>query len=254
MVANLLCLRCMVKKLSANVDVCSIEFSGAMLDITIKKAAFACIMSVRCKRGHHLFTLEPSRAPIPEEHDPNSNKGHANSDDTNDNNNVTSHDPHVNVDASNNGNVNSDNTSSEEIHDNTTRSDNEETSCIELECNAVQMNNKKRKGRPKSTDGIQHFSINYQAYMLMQLFWNGVTGLDMLLGMLGLGVHSGSRRSWALLMSCCGEAQQKVADAVQKQNLHNEIAVMQSKGIQQIMDQGKPKWPLTVSYDMAWQK
>ncbi len=55
-------------------------------------------------------------------------------------------------------------------------------------------------------------------------------------------------------MSRCGEAQQKVADAVQKQNLHNEIAVMQSKGIQQIMDQGKHKWPLTVSYDMAWQK
>jgi len=105
---------------------------------------------------------------------------------------VTLHDPDANGDTNNNGNVNRDNTSSEEIHANNTGSVNGETSCIELECNAVQTKNKKRKGRPKSTDGIQHFSINYQAYMLMQLFGNGVTGLDTLLGMLGLGVHSGS--------------------------------------------------------------
>jgi len=35
MVANLLCLKCMVEKLSGNVDICSIEFAGAMLDINI---------------------------------------------------------------------------------------------------------------------------------------------------------------------------------------------------------------------------
>jgi len=197
--------------------------------------------------------LEPSCAPIPEEH-PNSKTGHANSANTNDNNNVASHDQHANVDAKD-GNVNSDKTASAEIHDNTTGSENEERRGVELECNAVQINNNKRKGRQKSTDGIQHFSINYQAYMLMQLFGNGVIGLDTLLGMLGLGVHSGSHCSWAFLMSCCREAQQKVADAVQKQNLHNEITMMKLKGIQQIMNQGQPIiWPLTVSYAMAWQK
>jgi len=43
-------------------------------------------------------------------------------------------------------------------------------------------------------------------------------------------------------------------DAVQKSNLQNEINALKDKGIEQVMDNGKAIWPLTVSYDMAWQK
>ncbi len=92
------------------------------------------------------------------------------------------------------------------------------------------------------------------AFMLVQLFGNGITALDAVLGMLGLGVHSGSRPSWAVVMSRCGEVQQKVADALQKINLQNEIKIMKEKGIEPVMDNGKQIWPLTVSYDMGWQK
>jgi len=43
-------------------------------------------------------------------------------------------------------------------------------------------------------------------------------------------------------MSYCGEAQQTVANVVQKQTLHNEITAMKAKGIQQVMDNGKPNF------------
>jgi len=113
-------------------------------------------------------------------------------------------------------------------------------------------NMNKRKGRPPSTNQIHDFAINYMAFMLIQLFGNSVTALDTVSGMLGLGIHCGSHQSWAVVMNCCGEAQQKVADAVQKSNQQNEINTMKEKGIEPVMDNGKAIWPLTISYDMAW--
>ena len=36
--------------------------------------------------------------------------------------------------------------------------------------------------------------------------------------------------------------------------MQNEINAMKAKGIEQVIDNGKAIWPLTVSYDIAWQK
>jgi len=86
------------------------------------------------------------------------------------------------------------------------------------------------------------------AFMLMQLFGSGVSALDTFLAMLGLGIHCGSCHSWAVIMNCYGEAQQKIAAAAQKSNLLNEINAMKAKGIEQVIHNGKAMWPLTISY------
>jgi len=275
MVANLLCLQCVMEKVSGIASL--VQISDATLEIKVKKAAFACILSVRCKRGHPLFTLEPSHAPINDnndrsnhhnfvEHINNDVVGATNRNDSTDANDRSNHHniaERINNDVAGATNWNesadaNDHSNHHNVVDNNRKetaeinhhgnhgnianasngNNNRETINEALDGCAVQQNNKKRKGRPKSTERIQDYCINYQAYMLMQLFGNGVTGLDTLLGMLGLGVHSGSRRSWAIVMSHCGKAQQAVADAVQKTNLQNEINAMKGKGIQPVMENG----------------
>jgi len=56
---------------------------------------------------------------------------------------------------------------------------------------------------------ICDYDINYQAYQLMQVLGNGVTSLDTMIGMLGLGVHAGSHREWTYIGHELGKSQQK---------------------------------------------
>jgi len=88
----------------------------------------------------------------------------------------------------------------------------------------------------------------------MEMFGCGITALDTLSGMLGIGAHCGSCRCWKVIASRVGMAQQKVADELQKHNLQNEIKAMQEKGIQPVLDGERWIWPLTIMYDMGWQK
>jgi len=73
---------------------------------------------------------------------------------------------------------------------------------------------------------IRNYDINYQAYQLMQVLGNGVTSLDTMISMLGLGVHSGSHREWTYIGHELGKSQQKMADKIQENNLQIEIAAM----------------------------
>ncbi len=60
----------------------------------------------------------------------------------------------------------------------------------------------------------------------MQVLGKGVTSLDTMIGMLGLGVHAGSHREWTYIGHELGKAQQQTADEIQQQNLQIEIEAM----------------------------
>jgi len=113
---------------------------------------------------------------------------------------------------------------------------------------------KTKCGRPVSSCKIEDFAINYLAYLMMKLFGNGISSIETMLGMLGIAVTSGNCNSWATIGNWLGVVQKNVADVVQKNNLENEIKVMEQCGVQQIEDKGIMKWPLTCTYDMGWQK
>jgi len=51
---------------------------------------------------------------------------------------------------------------------------------------------------------------------MMQLFGNGISCIETMLGMLGIAIASGNCTSWTTIGNWLGVAQQKVADAVQK--------------------------------------
>jgi len=53
-----------------------------------------------------------------------------------------------------------------------------------------------KKGRPQSTHRIRDYAINYQVYLLTQVMSNGVTSLNTMMGLFGLGVHQGSHCKW----------------------------------------------------------
>ncbi len=112
----------------------------------------------------------------------------------------------------------------------------------------------KKCSRPVSTYKIADFAINYLAYLMMQLFGNGISSIETMLGMLGIAITSRNCASWATVGNWLGVAQQKVADVVQKINLENEIKAIEQYGVQQIEDKGVMKWPRTCTYDMGWQK
>jgi len=112
----------------------------------------------------------------------------------------------------------------------------------------------KKRGRPVSSCKIEDYVINYLAYLMMQLFGNGISSIETMLGMLGIAITSGNHTSWATVGNRLGVAQQSVADVVQKMNLENEIKAMEQCGVKQIDDKGIMKWPLTCKCDMGWQK
>jgi len=78
--------------------------------------------------------------------------------------------------------------------------------------------------------------------------------MDTILGMLGIIAHRGSKPVWSIVCNAVGSMQQLLADAVQKENLQIEIDRMKAAGITQVKFGGKLLWPLTCSFDMAWQK
>jgi len=88
----------------------------------------------------------------------------------------------------------------------------------------------------------------------MQIFGCSITAMDTLMGMLGIVAHCGSRHCWSEIAMRVGMVQQKVADDVQKTNLENEIKKMQENGMEPVLDGERMIWPLTVMYDMGWQK
>jgi len=67
----------------------------------------------------------------------------------------------------------------------------------------------KKRGRPVSTCRICDYDINYQAYQLMQVLGKGITSLNTMIGMLGLGVHARSHREWTFIGHELRKAQQK---------------------------------------------
>jgi len=98
------------------------------------------------------------------------------------------------------------------------------------------------------------YIINFTANLMMEIFGHGISSLTTMLGLLGMAVHAGSHCSWSEIADLVGRAQQKVADKVQQLNLEIEIDMMKKKGIIAVPDGDKMRWPLTVSYDMGWQK
>jgi len=174
---NLLFWQCVQEQLNQN----ALTSSMNLVDINVTKIAFACIITVQCKHGHS-FSIEPAHIPIQKETNPNTNNNMVTELQHNDNNNA------------------SNSVNNEEEY---------ATTDHEVLEDHVTANTNKRKGRPPSTYQIHDFSINYMAFILIQLFGSGVTALDTVLGMLGLGVHCGSHCSWAVVMNHCGEAQQK---------------------------------------------
>jgi len=50
-----------------------------------------------------------------------------------------------------------------------------------------------------STYKIEDFAINCLAYLMMQLFGNGISSIEMMLGVLGIAINSGNCTSWATI-------------------------------------------------------
>jgi len=84
-------------------------------------------------------------------------------------------------------------------------------------------------GRPENTHRIRNYDINFLAFLLTQVMGNGITSLDTMMGMFGLGVHSGSHREWTYIARELGKAEQKRADKIQHQNLLTEIAMTKTR-------------------------
>jgi len=53
----------------------------------------------------------------------------------------------------------------------------------------------------------------------MQLFGNGITSMDTMLGMLGIQVHKGSVLEWMKIAEMVGKAEHKIADEMQYKHL-----------------------------------
>jgi len=70
----------------------------------------------------------------------------------------------------------------------------------------------KEKGTSQKTHHISDYGINYIAFLLMQILGNGVTSLDTMMGLFGLGIHSGSHQEWTFIAAELGTAEQKHAD------------------------------------------
>ncbi len=224
-----------------------------MLIAETNNLGFACTLYVKCRHGNHGFTMEPPRVPFREMKTGSDNQMQGVTAETflsmTESTNETTMDPNLMS------------TIGPEDDDADTIQDTEELSYLTTENsigensdNIVEQSPIKKAGRPPKTHKAEDYAINYQAYLMMQLFGNGISGIDTMLGMLGIAVHSGSHGSWDAIANRLGVAQQKVADVVQNQNLTNEIEEMKKLGIQQVKDKGKDIWPLTCTYDMGWQK
>jgi len=114
--------------------------------------------------------------------------------------------------------------------------------------------NIRSRGHPKNTYQIENCGINFYAHLMIQILGLGRTGMDTILGMLGIIANQGSKPAWLLVCNTVGTMQQLLADAVQKENMQIEIERMKQAGITQVEFNGKLLWLLTCSFNMAWQK
>jgi len=89
----------------------------------------------------------------------------------------------------------------------------------EKESDKSKTDEKKKMNHPEKTYRIRDYSVNYLAFLLTQIMGNGVTSLDTMMGMFGLGAHSGSHREWTYIARELGKAEQKRADKIQYQNI-----------------------------------
>jgi len=89
---------------------------------------------------------------------------------------------------------------------------------------------------------------------MIQILGLGRTGMDTILGMLGIIAHQGSNPAWSIVCNAVGLLmQQLLADVVQKENLQIDIDRMKKVGITQVEYNGKLLWLLlTCSFNMAW--
>jgi len=87
---------------------------------------------------------------------------------------------------------------------------------------------KKKSAFPEKPYRVRDYGINYLAFLLTQVMGNGITSLDTMMGMFGLGVHSGSHREWTFIAGELGRAEQERVDKIQNQNILTEIAAMKS--------------------------
>ncbi len=227
---NLVCLQCIHDQLAGTQNGGPVVLDDARLLVATKNFGFACTLSVTCKHGKHHFTIEHARVP-PDTQAP------ANQMPTNINNN-------------NGSSVTESTTNTEPSSSNNASSSTNGNSSTEKN-NVLE---KKQRGRPVNFSKIEDYEINHQAYLMMELFGNGLSSLDTMLGMLGIAVHSGLCSSWAAISHHLGVAQQAVADNVQIMNLEKEIEAMKECGIKQVQDKDNMVWPLTCTYDMGWQK
>jgi len=92
---------------------------------------------------------------------------------------------------------------------------------------------KKKYGQPISTCKIEDYAINFLAYLIMQNFWNGISDIETMLGMLGIAINSSNCNSWATVANQLWIAQQTVADKVQKMNLTDKIEAMKEAVVNQ---------------------
>ncbi len=90
-------------------------------------------------------------------------------------------------------------------------------------------NQERKKGRPPNTHQISNYDINYLAFLLTQVMGNGVTSLDTMMGLLGLGVHSGSHWEWMYIAAELGSAEQKRANKIQYRNVLIKIEATRAR-------------------------
>jgi len=64
---------------------------------------------------------------------------------------------------------------------------------------------------------------------LTQVLGNGVMSLDTIMGLLGLGIHSGSRWECTYIAAELGSAEQKRANKIQYRNLLIEIEATRAR-------------------------
>jgi len=199
----------------------------AMLVAETSNLGFACTLYVKCRHGNHGFTVEPQHVPFKETEIENDSPPTVGT-------NITAGMSQPVADKTNNTMMEPDKAIVVVVDSNdASMHKNVETSSITSKitigndhdtCNESPPI--KKWGRPLKTHKTEDYTINYQAYLMMQLFGNGISGIDTMLGMLGIAVHSGSHSSWDAIANQLGVAQQKVASAVQESNLLNKIEEM----------------------------
>jgi len=71
--------------------------------------------------------------------------------------------------------------------------------------------NRKTRGCPKNTYRVRNCGIHFYAHLMIQILGLGRTGLNTILGMLGIIAHQGSKPALSLVCNAVGSIQQVLA-------------------------------------------